>query len=275
MLGTGGTYYTFVDSGPFTVQYSSFTNMDEMGVQLWNTGPFFIHDSTFDYSGNGVISTSTLLTLTSVSPSTITLIDVTYGNSRPNTYNYSYNIVGSSTGLQWANGAYSGALTGPASTEDDQTEQHILWGYGCETENSLSNGAWSAIGTWDKNYVPTSCNPVNIVTASTVTVDISSAIASTTTINGQLSFSRVNNSTLTIVGGNVNVNAGGTLDMGSSGSPINVSSATLILAYGPTAGQFGLIVSSGSNFTIYGAAKTPATLSTGNILLRAAQHYRQ
>ena len=32
---SGGTYYTFVDSGAFTIQYASMTNMDESGVQIW------------------------------------------------------------------------------------------------------------------------------------------------------------------------------------------------------------------------------------------------
>jgi len=31
-MTSGGTYYTFVDSGAFTVQYASFTDMDESGV---------------------------------------------------------------------------------------------------------------------------------------------------------------------------------------------------------------------------------------------------
>ena len=99
MLGTGGTYYTFVDSGAFTVQYASFTNMDESGIQLNGTGAFSINDSTFDYSGSGVLPVSTLFTLNGVTQSTITLVDVTYGNSRPNSANYSYTIYGASTGL--------------------------------------------------------------------------------------------------------------------------------------------------------------------------------
>src|SRR5207302_6380171 len=59
MMASGGTYYTFVDSGTFTVQYASFTNMDESGIQLSSagvSGPWSINDSTFDYAGNGVIS---------------------------------------------------------------------------------------------------------------------------------------------------------------------------------------------------------------------------
>ena len=55
-MASGGTYYTFVDSGAFTVQYASFTYMDESGVQLFGgagAGPWSINYSTFDYPGSG------------------------------------------------------------------------------------------------------------------------------------------------------------------------------------------------------------------------------
>ena len=65
MLG-GSTYYTFVDSGAFTVNYASFTFMDESGIHLLNSGPFSILNSTFDYPGSGVGSTSKFITLQNV-----------------------------------------------------------------------------------------------------------------------------------------------------------------------------------------------------------------
>src|SRR6202023_3025923 len=43
-INSGSTYYTFVDSGMFTVQYASFTNMDENGIWLSGTGPFSINN---------------------------------------------------------------------------------------------------------------------------------------------------------------------------------------------------------------------------------------
>ena len=103
-----------------------------------------------------------------------------------------------------------------------------------------------------------------MVAGTTVTVD-AGWLASTTTITGQLSFSRVTNSTMTMVGGNVNVNAGGTLDMGSSNVPINVSSATLILAYGASAGQYSLTINPGGSFLVYGSTKAPSTLATATV----------
>ena len=48
MMPGGGTYYTFVDSGAFTIQYASMTNMDESGVQIWySSGVFSVNNSTF------------------------------------------------------------------------------------------------------------------------------------------------------------------------------------------------------------------------------------
>ena len=128
MLPGSGTYYTFVDSGVFTIQYASMTDMDESGLQLNGSGPFSINNSSFDYSGNGAISTSTLFSLNGVTQSTISLTSVYYGNSRVNGTNYNYTISGSSTGLQWTNNLWSGALGGAANSQDDQTQQHILWG---------------------------------------------------------------------------------------------------------------------------------------------------
>ena len=268
MLTSGGTYYTFVDSGAFTVDFASMTNMDESGVQLWySSGVFSINNSTFDYSGSGIVSTSTLFTLNSVTQSTITLVGVTYGSSRANTKNYNYTISGSSTGLSWTNESYTGALTGPSHERND-TAGLIHWsGTDCSTITSVQNGGWSVGSTWNIGIVPTSCNPVVIASGTTVTLDSGLATASTTTINGYLQASRVANSTLTVVGGNIYVNSGGTLDMGTSASPINASSATLILAYGASAGQYGLIVNPGGNFLVFGNTKTPWTpLSSPNVV---------
>ena len=264
MMPSGGTYYTFVDSGAFTIQYASMTNMDESGVQMYfSSGVFSINDSTFDYAGNGVVSTSTLFTLNSVTQSTITLTDVTYGNSRANTHNYNYNILGSSTGLHWTNYSFSGTWTGDTHEQDD-TANHILWSTGtpntCQMVNSQATGNWSSGATWDSEFVPTACNAVNIVVGTTVTLDIPTATASSTTINGTLKYSRSGDNEFTLVGGSISVNAGGTLDMGTSASPIpSGTTAYLILAYGQSAGQYSLVVNKGGNFLVYGAAKTPWT----------------
>src|SRR5262249_791405 len=124
---SGSTYYSFVDSGTFTVQYASFTFMDENGIQLSNNGPFSINDSTFDNGGSlAGVSTGTLFTLNGVTQSTVTLTNVAYGNSGTASFKYNYAIYGSSTGLFWQNNSYVGSLGGDAHEFND-TSNLIRW----------------------------------------------------------------------------------------------------------------------------------------------------
>ncbi len=124
---------------------------------------------------------------------------------------------------------------------------------------ALPPGLWSVASTWNPAIVPAICSSVTIRASDIVTLDISTAIANGVLINGTLKFSRVVHSTLTTVGGDVRVGTGGTLDMGErQASPIQASSATLILSSGTYGGQYGLIVSTGGNFTVYGGTKSPA-----------------
>ena len=269
MLPSGGTYYTFVDSGVFTVNYASITHMDASGIWLSTgpsgSGPFSINNSTFDLVGNtnvkGVISTSTLITLNNVINSTITLENVTYSSSTTNTHIFNYTILGSSVGLQWTNQLYNGTLTGAANTNSDTTQKHILWEpVGCSTITSIVNGNWSSSSTWDAGFVPTACNPVNIVVGTTVTLDIPTATASTTTIEGTLKFNRSGDNEFMLFNGSMSVNAGGTLDMGTGASPIpQGTTAYLILALDSASRRYGMVVNPGGNFLVYGAAKTPWT----------------
>src|SRR5262249_30922669 len=105
--------------------------------------------STFDYSGSGVVSTSTLLTLNGVTQSTVTLVDVTYGSSRANGTNYNYTIAGSSTGLYWINTQYSGTLTGDSHEQND-SGNHIQWSADIPPSNPLITGVFvsSLTVTW-------------------------------------------------------------------------------------------------------------------------------
>ncbi len=136
MLPGSGTYYTFVDSGAFTVQYATFTNMDNNGLQFTNSGPFSINDTFFDYAGNGVTSTSTFITINGVTNSTITLNNVYYGNSRLNVNTYNYMLSGTNTGLQWTNQYYSGPRAGNNFEYNDPSNK-IRWGY-----HKQSGGMW-------------------------------------------------------------------------------------------------------------------------------------
>ena len=181
MLVGGGTYYyTFVDSGAFTVQYASFTNMDESGIQLNGTGPFSVNNSTFDYNGTGESSTSTLVSLNGVQQSTITVNDVTFGNSRSNTNNYNFALSGTNTGLSWTITNFAGALTGHAATYNDPSNQIIWSSSGTPTYHwtGATSQTWTVASNWDLNSTP---GPLD-----TVVIDTNSAnqpvLTTTTTI---------------------------------------------------------------------------------------------
>ncbi len=137
---------------------------------------------------------------------------------------------------------------------------------GCGPSVSARSGAWSAPSTWSPMLTPAACNSVTIEPGHIVTVDIATAVAGSAAINGQLTFSRVNSSALTLSGGNLAVNPGGTLDLGNGGSPIPAAvGATLVLSSGTYAGQYALTVYNGGNFSVRGAAKTPYAYATQNI----------
>ena len=117
---------------------------------------------------------------------------------------------------------------------------------------------WSSASTWDLGFTPTACNAVTIGSGHTVTVDTLAATASTTTVQGTLKFSRVGQSSFTVVQGDLTVEAGGHLDMGTEADPIPTgTTAHLVLALGQTAGQYGLIIQDGGDFTVRGASKAP------------------
>jgi len=132
------------------------------------------------------------------------------------------------------------------------------------TSNGTGGGNWSSSFTWNYGVVPSSCTSVTIKAGDTVTVDTMTATASTTTVNGTLQFSTVATSSITVVKGSMTVAAGGTLTMGTAASPIPAgTTAYLVLAYGNSAGQYGLTINDGGNFIVYGSTKTPATFYTG------------
>ena len=141
------------------------------------------------------------------------------------------------------------------------------WDFGI---TSAKSGPWSDPATWNSGTVPSSADAVIIATGHNVVLDIMNAVSSTATINGRLMASRMVSSSWTLVGGDINVNAGGTLDYGNEADAIPTAiNAHLVLAYGATAGQYGLIVNNGGNFTVRGSTKTPyafagASIGTGD-----------
>ena len=105
-----------------------------------------------------------------------------------------------------------------------------------------------------------------IEAAHTVTLDTTAAVSSTATINGRLMAHRTANSSWTVVGGDVKVNPGGWLDYGADADYVFPAYiAHLVLASGTYAGQYGLIVNDGGDFTVRGAEKTPYAYATQDI----------
>ena len=144
---------------------------------------------------------------------------------------------------------------------------------GCGTIHSVASSSWSLPSTWDIGAVPTSCNGVVITAGNTVAIDISSATASTTTIAGTLTYGRSGDNELMMVQGSMTVVAGGILDMGNSTSPIpSGTTAYLTLAYGTPAGQYGLLISTGGNYSVYGAAKNLGTVATSGDITPATNN---
>lgn len=136
---------------------------------------------------------------------------------------------------------------------------------------SLQDGPWTAAASWSSGAPPGASDEVTLQAGHTITVDTTSATCSTLTVRGTLIFSRATHGTLTMVGGNLLVVAGGKLDMGTAASPIPSSvRAHLVLAYGTFAGEYGLIISDGGNFTVHGATKSPYGFAAGNVASAAS-----
>ena len=261
------TYYLFADAcGPSCSGYTALGSTSTLtlaltGPQIYQVGDTSITVNWQALSGSPSSATAEgyELDLSTASNFTGTLYSSSTTNVALSTLTVT-GLTGGATyylrvgGINWDN---VGNYTNLGST--------IALAVGCSTITSVANSSWSLTSTWDKTQVPTSCNPVVIGAGTKVWVDISTATASTTTINGDLYFSRSQSSTMTVVGGNVYVQPGGTLDMGTAADPIPSGIISQdIISLGSKAGQYGLIVQNGGNLLVYGAVKTPWTLATGN-----------
>ena len=87
------------------------------------------------------------------------------------------------------------------------------------TSNGTGGGNWSDAAAWNPAAVPTSADTVTVLSGDTITIDISTATASTTTVSGVLSFSSYTLTQFTLVQGSMTVAAGGTLSIGTAANP--------------------------------------------------------
>ena len=215
MLPSGGTYYTFVDTGAFTIIYATITNTDTSGIQLTGSAGVSMSSSTFDFAGEGTSSTNTYISAFSLT-SASTFYGMTFNNSR-SSGTFQYNVWASTeAGLSWYFSGWSGVRGGPCYTKEDPSVNHVTWSsVNVYRWTGASNTLWSNSANW--NPAPQSCLPIG--SAATVIIDTNSVnqpvLDSTTTIYAlDIATSGVYGSTLTMA------------------APITVSSGVILGAKG-------------------------------------------
>ena len=144
-------------------------------------------------------------------------------------------------------------LAAAAARADNRALSSGCLGTGC---------SWSDPNSWVPAGVPGPDDDLDIPVSRRVNLDVAAATARSIALYGTLYFSRTSSSTLTMTGGDITVQNGGVLDMGTSVSSITAScKATLVLARGADPAQYGLIIINGGKFFAHGASKTPATFA--------------
>jgi hypothetical protein len=89
-----------------------------------------------------------LITLKTVTNSTITLNDVTYGSNGTGANGRKYNFTNVSSTVNWVNVNYSGTLTGDANERNDGNNS-IHWGASTFYWVSPSASNWNNAANWD------------------------------------------------------------------------------------------------------------------------------
>ncbi|MDO8805380.1 MAG: NosD domain-containing protein [Elusimicrobiota bacterium] len=273
-IAGNSTYYLFVDSGAFTASYSSFTNMGPGGIQVNGNKGFSLGYSNFDYFGfTDASSTNSYITARDLTVNT-TVYNTVFGLSRPapagsaawNVHVEGADIIG---GLYFRGiAAELGARWGESYDDELGASDKVTWvDTACDPRTSAGGGGlWSAGATWDTGFAPTFCSSVTIRSGDVVTINTLNAVSSNTVINGTVMASRAVSYSWTWTGGDIKVNVGGVLDYGTEASPIPAAYlAHLVLPSGIYAGQHGLIVNDGGNFTVRGSTKTPYSFATASI----------
>jgi hypothetical protein len=133
---------------------------------------------------------------------------------------------------------------------------------------SAQSGSWSNPATWVGGNVPTANNVVIVMAAHTVTIDDTSAVAYTISVNGKLAFSASVNTSLKVT--NLQIMATGILEVGTTVTPIapNVTAAIVIANSALGGGvadpdQFGTGIVAFGKLTMCGSTKTPTFVRLG------------
>jgi hypothetical protein len=161
-------------------------------------------------------------------------------------------------------GVFALALTVPGVATAQITTPHDVIPDFCASPNisSIRSGSWSDPGTWSPARVPGGSDNVRVSAGTVVTFDaFMGGSVGCVGIDGTLTFSRATQTRLWT--GNVMVYQAGTLDVGTTASPIPagvyaeivIANRALNLSIDPD--QYGTALISLGRVRIHGAAKTP------------------
>jgi len=127
---------------------------------------------------------------------------------------------------------------------------------------SAGSGSWFSGATWVGGIVPGASNVAKIAQGHTVTIDDTSAIAYTISVNGKLAFSTGVDTSLKVT--NLQVMSTGVLEVGTAAVPIDANvTAQIVIANSPFGNgvsdpdQFGTGIIVFGKLTMHGSVKTP------------------
>ncbi len=127
---------------------------------------------------------------------------------------------------------------------------------------SAGSGSWASGATWVGGLVPGANNVAKIAQGHSVTLDDTSAIAYTVSVNGKLAFATGVDTSLKVT--NLQVMSTGVLEVGTSAAPIDTNvTAEIVIANSPFGNgvsdpdQFGTGIIVFGKLTMHGSVKTP------------------
>lgn len=133
------------------------------------------------------------------------------------------------------------------------------------TRTPEADGNWSAPATWG-GTLPASTDEVVIPSTYTLTLDGVNVIIASLTVHGILQFSETASNVLRVLGGDVVIEPGGRLFMGTeTTSIVGPNSAQLWLASTLTDGEYGLIVKDGGVFHAFGDGSSVLIRSSSTV----------
>jgi len=149
-LDTNSTYYTFIDSGAFTMEFANATNMDFNGIQLASNCVVSLASSTFDNLGFGGATNAYLRLEGLASNATFYNVNFPMSRSAGSSVKANVRVEGTDTNLFWKIASGTGALWG--ENFDDDTNNKIQWNTvpdtGVRYWVGAAAGVWNSTANW-------------------------------------------------------------------------------------------------------------------------------